>query len=205
MLFNWKKKPTSLKYRFKTGESRKSWKASGRILFVDFSSAFNTIMPDLLSDKLAQLSVPLHLSVDHQLPDRQAAASEAEQTHIQNSHHQHWRPSGLCSLPTALLPLHKWLHFKGPSIKLLKFADGTTVIGLIKDGDESAYRQEVEQLAVWCSLNNLELNTLKTVEMIVDFRRNPPALPHNHHLSGPEVGQSHWWKRTGRGCISSAS
>ncbi len=27
------------------------------------------------------------------------------------------------------------------------------------------------------SLNNLELNTLKTVEMIVDFRRNPPALP----------------------------
>ncbi|KAK3542626.1 hypothetical protein QTP86_031337, partial [Hemibagrus guttatus] len=26
-------------------------------------------------------------------------------------------------------------------------------------------------------LNNLELNTLKTVEMIVDFRRNTPALP----------------------------
>ncbi|KAL0193635.1 hypothetical protein M9458_011931, partial [Cirrhinus mrigala] len=25
--------------------------------------------------------------------------------------------------------------------------------------------------------NNLELNTLKTVEMTVDFRRNPPALP----------------------------
>ncbi len=43
--------------------------------------------------------------------------------------------------------------------------------------DESAYRQEVKELAVWCSLNNLELNTLKTVEMIVDFRRNPPALP----------------------------
>ncbi len=34
-----------------------------------------------------------------------------------------------------------------------------------------------KELAVWCSLNNLELNTLKTVEMIVDFRRNPPALP----------------------------
>ncbi|KAK3516457.1 hypothetical protein QTP70_014790 [Hemibagrus guttatus] len=64
-----------------------------------------------------------------------------------------------------------------PSVKLLKFADDTTVIGLISDGDESAYRQEVEQLAVWCSLNNLELNTLKTVEMVVDFRRNPPAPP----------------------------
>ncbi len=30
---------------------------------------------------------------------------------------------------------------------------------------ESAYTQEVEQLAVWCSHNNLELNMLKTVEM----------------------------------------
>ncbi len=39
------------------------------------------------------------------------------------------------------------------------------------------YRQEVKELAVWCSLNNLELNTIKTVKMIVDFRRNPPALP----------------------------
>ncbi|KAK3509415.1 hypothetical protein QTP70_034170 [Hemibagrus guttatus] len=64
-----------------------------------------------------------------------------------------------------------------PSKQLLKFADDTTVIGLIQDGDESAYRQEIEQLAAWCSLNNLELNTLKTVEMIVDFRRNTPALP----------------------------
>ncbi len=26
----------------------------------------------------------------------------------------------------------------------------------------------------WCSLNILELNTLRTVEMVVDFRRTPP-------------------------------
>ncbi len=45
----------------------------------------------------------------------------------------------------------------------------TTLICLILDGDESAYRQEVKELAVWCSLNTLEFNTLKTVEMIVDF------------------------------------
>ncbi len=28
-----------------------------------------------------------------------------------------------------------------------------SLIGLIQDGDESAYRQEVKELAVWCSLN----------------------------------------------------
>ncbi len=37
--------------------------------------------------------------------------------------------------------------------------------------------EEVKELAVWCCLNNLELNTLKLVDMIVDFRRNRPAHP----------------------------
>ncbi len=68
---------------------------------------------------------------------------------------------------------------KDPSVKLLKFADDTTLIGLIQDGDESAYRLEIKELTVWCSLNNLELNTLKTGEMIMNFRR---ALdPHIQH------------------------
>ncbi|KAJ8355200.1 hypothetical protein AAFF_G00086930 [Aldrovandia affinis] len=66
---------------------------------------------------------------------------------------------------------------KAPSVKLLKFADDTTLIGLISNSDESAYKHEVEQLVAWCSKNNLELNALKTVEMIVDFRRSPPSLP----------------------------
>ncbi|KAK3524681.1 hypothetical protein QTP86_000649, partial [Hemibagrus guttatus] len=87
-----------------------------RILFVDFSAAFNTIISGILLNKLTQLSVPTSIN-------------------------------------------------------------DTTVIGLIQDGDVSAYRQEVEQLSVWCCHNNLELNMLKTGEMIVDFRRNPTAFP----------------------------
>ncbi len=99
--------------------------------------------------------------------------NEAEQ-----DYYQHWSSSGLSSLPhCSSLSIRTTATSKDPSVKLLKFADDTTLIGLIQDGDESAYRQEVKELAVWCSLNNLELNTLKTVEMIVDFRRNPPALP----------------------------
>ncbi len=60
---------------------------------------------------------------------------------------------------------------------LLKFTDNTTLICLIQDGDEAAYRQEVKELAAWCILNNLVQNMLKKVEMSEDFRRNPPALP----------------------------
>uniref|UniRef100_A0A672NIE3 Reverse transcriptase domain-containing protein n=1 Tax=Sinocyclocheilus grahami TaxID=75366 RepID=A0A672NIE3_SINGR len=85
-------------------------------------------------------------------------------------------PQG-CVLSPLLFPLYtNDCTSKAPSVHLLKFADDTTLIGLIQDGDESAYSQEVKELAVWCSLN-LELNMLKTVEMTVDFRRNPPALP----------------------------
>ena len=64
---------------------------------------------------------------------------------------------------------------------IIKFADDTTVVGLITDDEEAAYREEVEQLAVWCKAHNLALNTEKTKEMIVDFRTRtrPPHPPVN--------------------------
>ena len=50
------------------------------------------------------------------------------------------------------------------------FADDT-VLGLITDNDETAYREEVRDLAVWCQDNNLSLNVIKTKVMIVDYRK----------------------------------
>ena len=58
-----------------------------------------------------------------------------------------------------------------PSNTIFKYADDTTVVGLISGGDETAYRAEVQQLTAWCSNNNLLLNTIKT-KVIIDFRRN---------------------------------
>ncbi len=83
-----------------------------RILFVDFSSAFNTIIPDTFQNKLTQLSVPTSVCqwINSFLKDRQAAASEAGKILIQHPHHQHWSSLGLRSLPTALLSLHERLH-----------------------------------------------------------------------------------------------
>lgn len=59
---------------------------------------------------------------------------------------------------------------------IIKFADDTTVVGLISKGDEAEYREEVLKLAAWCSENNLALNTKKTKELIVDFRRHSTDL-----------------------------
>ncbi len=149
------------------------------ILFVDSSYAFNTIIPDTLQNKLTQLSVPTSICqwITSFLTDRQ---QEVRLGKFSSSTHtiSTGAPQS-CVLSPLLFSLYmNDCTSKYPSIKLLKFADNSTLISLIQDGDESAYRQEVKELTVWCSLNNMELNTFKRVEMIVDFRRNPLALPH---------------------------
>ena len=38
---------------------------------------------------------------------------------------------------------------------IIKFADDTTLVGLITDNDEAAYREDVRDLAMRCQDNNL--------------------------------------------------
>ncbi len=61
-----------------------------------------------------------------------------------------------------------------PSNLIVKYANDTTVLSLITSNDETDYRNDVQHLASWCDNNNLVLNTKKTKEIIVDFRRNGP-------------------------------
>ena len=70
---------------------------------------------------------------------------------------------------------------------VLKFADDTTVIGLIKMYDESEYRDQVNKHINWCNDNNLELNVNKTKEMIVDFRRKKSSPPSPLVIDGKTV------------------
>jgi hypothetical protein len=54
------------------------------------------------------------------------------------------------------------------------------VVSLITDDDETAYRDEVRDLAVWCQDNNLSLNVSKTKKLIVDYwkRRTKCTIIH---------------------------
>ena len=45
------------------------------------------------------------------------------------------------------------------------------MVGLITDNDETAYTEELRDLARWCQNNNLCLNVTKTKEVIVDYRK----------------------------------
>nr|XP_049618287.1 uncharacterized protein LOC125993625 isoform X4 [Syngnathus scovelli] len=148
-----------------------------RILFVDFSSAFNTIAPDILQQKLIQLAVPASTCqwITSFLTNRRQRVrlgSITSDTLTTNT----GAPQG-CVLSPLLFSLYtNDFSASDSSVKLLKYADDTTLIGLIQNGDETAYRQEVERLVHWCSQNHLDLNPLKTVEMTVDFRRGPSPL-----------------------------
>ncbi len=56
------------------------------------------------------------------------------EVHVKQPHHQHWSPSGSCVLSPLLFSLYtNDCTSKDSSVKLLKFADDTTLIGLIQD------------------------------------------------------------------------
>lgn len=54
----------------------------------------------------------------------------------------------------------------------MKFADDTTMVGLISGDDGTAYKDEVQRLTAWCLVNILILNSLKTKELIINFRKS---------------------------------
>jgi hypothetical protein len=66
------------------------------------------------------------------------------------------------------------------SNSIIKFADDTTVVDLITNNNEMAYREEVRALGVWYQKNNLTLNVNKTKEMIVYFRKQHWEQPPIH-------------------------
>ena len=54
--------------------------------------------------------------------------------------------------------------------QLFKYADDTVLVGRCGgDGDDTAYREEVEKFVAWCTSNYLELNVRKTKEMVIDY------------------------------------
>ena len=63
------------------------------------------------------------------------------------------------------------------NVKLIKFADDSTIQGLITNSDDS-YKEYVNTFTTWCDDHYLLLNVKKTKEMLIDFRiKKSPIQP----------------------------
>lgn len=144
-----------------------------RMLFIDYSSAFNTIIPLRLADKMRGLGLNTQLCnwVLSFLTDRPQVVRIGGGVTSSQLTLNIGSPQG-CVLSPLLYNIYTHdCTTTSSSNSILKFADDTVVLGLISNNNETAYLNEVDDLALWCQSNNLALNVSKTKEMVVDFRK----------------------------------
>ena len=146
-----------------------------RILFIDFSSAFNTIQPHLMAQKLLSYTVPprLVLWIVHFLVSRSqvvrfhSALSSLKETST-------GAPQG-----TVLSPLLFTLYTndcRGTDVTpVIKYSDDSALEDL--SNSNSVYFSAVDKFSSWCKQNYLDLNVKKTKELVIDFRRQHAPLP----------------------------
>jgi hypothetical protein len=155
------------------------------MLFIDYSSAFNTIVPSKLVIKLE--TPGLDPALFNWVLDF-LAGPQVVKVGNNISILIAWAPQG-CVLSPLLYSLftHDCVAMHA-SNSIITFADDTTVVGLFTNHDETAKREEVRAHGVWCQENNLTLNVNKTKEMIVDFRKQQRE-PSTIHIDGTVVAR----------------
>ena len=144
-----------------------------RVLFIDYSSAFNTIIPSLLIDKLKILSVhPTLIAIIQAFLTNRTQVVSVNGCQSSRSITNTGSPQG-CVLSPLLFTLYTdGLRSQHENVHIIKYADDTAVVGLLKHGgDDSAYFSTISSLVSWCNAHNLLLNASKTKEMQVNFSR----------------------------------
>ena len=149
-------------------------KTYSRMLFLDFSSAFNTIQPHLMMEKLTRMEVnPVIIRWVYSFLTGRPQCVRIGSTKSALLQTNTGAPQG-CVMSPALFTLYTAdCRCSLNDVIQVKFSDDTSLTGLIST-DETSYRSAVEHLVGWCDANFLQLNVQKTKEMVVDFRRDPP-------------------------------
>ncbi len=126
------------------------------LLFIDYSSAFNTIVPTKLAVKLSDLGLNTSLCdwIQDFLTGRPQVVKVGQFT--SNSITLNVGAPQGCVLSPLLYSLYTHDCVSSHrSTSIIKFADDTVVLGLISNNDETAYLDEVERLTSWCQDNLL--------------------------------------------------
>ncbi|KAI3359131.1 hypothetical protein L3Q82_002597 [Scortum barcoo] len=116
-------------------------------MFFDFSSAFNTIQPRLLGDKLQLAGVDHHLTswildyLTHRPQFVRVQGFESDRLLCSTG-----APQGTVLAPFLFTLYTADFSYNTPSCHLQKFSDDSAVVGLITDGDDREYRGLIQGL-----------------------------------------------------------
>ncbi|KAI4875863.1 hypothetical protein NFI96_034109, partial [Prochilodus magdalenae] len=152
------------------------WGGAVRVMFFDFSSAFNTIQPLLLRDKLMKMEVDMHLVTwitDYLTGRPQHVRIRDCSSDTVNS--STGAPQGTVLSPVLFTLYTSDFRYNSELCHMQKFSDDTAIVGCVRNGQEREYRSLVEDFVEWCTTNHLKLNITKTKEMCIDFRRSRPS------------------------------
>ena len=148
-----------------------------RTLFVDFSSAFNTLQPCILVDKLLKFNVNKHLCawIMEFLTDRPQFVRftvDSKTYFSSNRTINVGSPQGTCISPALFTIYTDECRSECDRVKVVKFADDTAILGLLDDTCESfeMFVSEIDRFVSWCERHSLHLNVSKTKDMVIDFR-----------------------------------
>ena len=144
-----------------------------RILFADFSSAFNTMQPHILADKLLN-----NFDLDHRLVLWVINfLTKRSQKVLVNNKYSDLRityvgsPQGCVLSPILYILYTDDCRSKHANHFLVKYADDSALLSLLNSQD-NGHGHALCDFVEWCNNSFLKLNANKTKDMLFDFRRN---------------------------------
>ena len=160
-----------------------------RILYVDFSSAFNAMDTDILLQKLCGMNIPQYLVnwykdfLCHR-PQRVKMGIDVSSEKMLSI----GCPQGCVSSPLLYIIYTNDCKASFENCLVVKYADDTAVIGLLNDSESvTIYQEQIKVFTKWCDKNHLSLNVSKTKEQIFDFRNRKTHAHENTEINDQKV------------------